>query len=246
MRTRTQPRLPLAMLAAAVLIAASPLVAMAAPDPQDPVPPPGQGNVVVEPVYNGPLFGAEFKFTEIGGRDAYMLGGYIGALFDSRLFIGGAGYWQVDDGCYGYDDYYYGYGDCHYDDYYTYHSVNGYGGLVLEWYALRSPAVSVSARGLIGGGVANIGADDVYIMDGPVRPQPVHGGMYPPPQGGYYSYGYDQGYFVFEPQVNVSLRLVPGLALVGGAGYRVIGWANGWEDQIEGFTATVAIRFGGR
>jgi hypothetical protein len=42
------------------------------------------------------------------------------------------------------------------------------------------------------------------------------------------------------------VRIVPGLAVVGGAGYRVIGWANGWEDQLQGFTATVAIRFGGK
>jgi hypothetical protein len=26
----------------------------------------------------------------------------------------------------------------------------------------------------------------------------------------------------------------------------VIGWANGWEDQLQGFTATVAVRFGGK
>jgi hypothetical protein len=62
--------------------------------------------------------------------------------------------------------------------------------------------------------------------------------------GGYYAY--DQSYFVFEPQVNVSLRLVPGVAVVGGVGYRVIGWANGWEDQIQGMTGTFAIRFGGK
>jgi hypothetical protein len=34
--------------------------------------------------------------------------------------------------------------------------------------------------------------------------------------------------------------------MVGGVGYRVIGWANGWEDQIRGGTGTFAIRFGAR
>jgi len=56
---------------------------------------------------------------------------------------------------------------------------------------------------------------------------------------------FDEGYFVFEPQVNVTVRFARGMALVGGAGYRVIAGANGWEHQIRGVTGTVAIRFGG-
>ena len=123
--------------------------------------------------------------------------------------------------------------------------MNGYGGLMLEWYALRSPVVSVSARGLVGGGVANIGLGDYALANSPQRPQPRHGGGYPS-QGGYYYYTVDQGYFVFEPQANLTLRVAPGFAVVAGAGYRLIGWANGWEDQLEGLTATVALRFGGR
>ena len=236
--TRLPLRLPLAMLGAAALIALSPLVAIAGQGPQQPAPPPaGQGILVVEQVQNGPVFGAEFKYTEMNRQDAYLMGGYAGVIFDGKLLIGGAGYWQVDSGHYdgyGYDDYYYGNND--YNDYY---GVNGYGGLLLEWYALRSPVVSVSARGLIGGGVATVGVNDyVYIS----QPAPRHGPAYPP-VGGYYAY--DQTYFVFEPQVNVSLRIVPGVAMVGGVGYRVIGWANGWEDQIQGLTGTFAIRFGG-
>jgi hypothetical protein len=220
-----------AALAAACLIVATPRGAAAGGDPQGPgQPPPGKGTVVVERVENGPLFGVEFKFTDLNGRDAYLLGGYAGAIFDGRLFIGGAGYWQVNSPG---------------DDYYGYHNLNGYGGLVLEWYAWRSPVVSVSARGLIGGGVANIGWEDYFVPDYPKGPQPRHGGGYPP-RGGYYYSTFDQGYFVFEPQVNLSVRIVPGLAVVGGAGYRVIGWANGWEDQLQGFTATVAIRFGSK
>jgi hypothetical protein len=247
MRTRLQFRLVFAALAAVVLIAAAPRAAAAADDPQGPgQPPPGRSPIVVEQVYNGPLFGAEFKFTEINNRDAYLFGGYAGVLFDDKFFVGGAGYWQMHDSCYGYDDYYYDYSDCSYGDYNDwYQGLNGYGGLMLEWYALRSPVVSVSARGLIGGGVANIGWEDYYVPIPLPGPQPQHGGGYPP-QGGYYYSTFDQGYFVFEPQVNVTLRLAPGFAVVGGAGYRVIGWANGWEDQLEGFTATVAIRFGGK
>jgi hypothetical protein len=230
-KTRFRLTLRGAAFAAACLIVASPRGAAAGGDPQGPgQPPPGRGTVVVEQVENGPLFGVEFKFADLNGRDAYLLGGYAGAIFDGKLFIGGAGYWQVNSPG---------------DDYWGYHNLNGYGGLMLEWYALRSPVVSVSARGLIGGGVANIGWEDYYVPDRPRGPQPRHGGGYPP-QGGYYYSTFDQGYFVFEPQVNLSVRIVPGLAVVGGAGYRVVGWANGWEDQLQGFTATVAIRFGAK
>jgi hypothetical protein len=225
-------RLPLAALAAACLVAASPLGASAGQDPQKtPQPPPGRSAVVVEQVENGPAFGVEFKYTEMNHDDAYLLGGYAGFIFDNRLLIGGAAYWQVDSYNHGYD--YYGY-----NDYYGYHGANGYGGLVLEWYALRTPAIAVSARGLIGGGVASVGWNG-YAP--PPEPTPHHGY-----DGGYYGYyAYDQGYFIFEPQANVTVRLAPGVAMVGGVGYRVIGAANGWEDQIQGITGTFAIRFGG-
>jgi hypothetical protein len=244
MRTRLRFRLSLAALAAC-LVVASPRGAAAGEDPQGPAqPPPGRGTVVVQRVENGPLFGAEFKYTEINGRDAYHLGAYGGYLFDDTIFIGGAGYWQVDSGHYDYGDEYYnpGYAGCYYGcgDYYSPYDVNGYGGLLLEWYALRSPVVSLSARGLIGGGVATVGWNDYAYLEGPA---PRHGQPYPP-AGGYY--WYDQAYFVFEPQVNVTLRIAPHVAMVGGVGYRVIGWANGWEDQIQGLTGTFAIRIGGR
>ncbi|MFO7695121.1 MAG: hypothetical protein R6V57_18710 [Vicinamibacterales bacterium] len=242
MRTpRRRSAVQAAAVAAVCLLLASPRGAAAADDPQRPTqPPPSQGHVVVEQVYNGPAFGVEFKYTEMNRDDAFLLGGYLGILFDNKLFVGGAGYWQVDDGYgnyYGYDDYYYGHDDYYgYNDYY---GANGYGGLLVEWYALRSSAVSLSARGLVGGGIATVGRrDDVYIAEAAGG----RGMVYPPPPA---YYVFDQSYFVFEPQVNLTVRFAPGMALVGGVGYRVIGWANGWEDQIQGLTGTFAIRFGG-
>jgi len=103
---------------------------------------------------------------------------------------------------------------------------------------MRLP-LPAAARGLVGGGVATVGLNDYAHVN---QPAPRSGSAYPPPV---VYYTYDQAYFVFEPQVNVSLGLVPGVAMVGGVGYRVIGWANGWEDQIQGMTGTFAIRFGG-
>jgi hypothetical protein len=51
----------------------------------------GKTPVVVEQVANGPAFGAEVKYTQMNGRDAVLLGGYAGALFDNTLLIGGVG-----------------------------------------------------------------------------------------------------------------------------------------------------------
>lgn len=240
--TTTRSRMPLqaAALAAACLVLATPRGALAAAAPQEPAQPPAprQANVVVERVQNGPAFGFEFKYTEMNRDDAFLLGGYLGFLFDNKLLIGGAGYWRVNgsyDTFYGYDDDYDGYND--------FDGTNGYGGLLVEWYALRSPVVSLSARGLIGGGIATVGgSDDVYIARPTGSRQGGRHTMYPPPPG---YYRIDEGYFVFEPQVNVTVRFARGMALVGGAGYRVIGGANGWENQIRGLTGTLAIRFGG-
>ncbi len=240
--TTSRSRMPFsaAALAAACLVLASPRGAAAGDDPQRPGQPPAprQANVVVEQVHTGPAFGFEFKYTEMNRDDAFLLGGYLGVLFDSKLFVGGAGYWQINDGYdnyYGYDDYYHGYND--------YYGANGYGGLLVEWYALRSSAASLSVRGLVGGGIATVGgSDDVYITRSSGGRNDSRHMIYPPPSGYYVA---DEGYFVFEPQVNVTVRFARGMALVGGVGYRVIGAANGWENQIQGLTGTIAIRFGG-
>ena len=225
--------LPL-MLPAACIIALSPLAAAAQDARQQSQAAPSKGTVVVEQVENGPVFGAEFKYAQINHQDAFLVGAFAGVVFDDKLLVGGAGYWRFDT--YLHDHYYDSY------DYYGHHYADGYGGLLLEWYALRTPAVAVSARGLIGGGVSTITtgwAGDPY-MDVPAG---RHGPAYPPV--GYY-YQYEQAYFVFEPQANVTVRLAPGLAMVGGVGYRVIAGANGFENQLQGVTATFAVRFGGK
>jgi len=227
--TRTHLRLRLLppVLAAACVIAMSPLGANAGQDNKKPVQPTaGKTPVVVEQIANGPAFGAEVKYTQMNGRDAVLLGGYAGAVYDNTLLIGGAGYWQVNGG---------------------YHPDMGYGGLVVEWYALRTPVIALSARGLVGGGVSTISMP----WRGYPVPQASFGRHGPPTEtrppmgsaGGYYLFY--QGFFIAEPQLNVTVRIGHGVALVGGVGYRVIGAANGFEDQLQGLTGSATIRFGG-
>lgn len=217
-RTRLLPP----VLAVACVSAMSPLTAAAGPGDQKPAPPPaGKSPVIVERVENGPVFGAEVKYTQVDNRDAVLLGGYGGALFDNILLIGGAGYWQINS---------------------DYHLGTGYGGLIVEWYALRTSAVSLSARGLVGGGVSTVSWGGYPVPPGGCG-YGRHGSPPVPCGGGYGEY--DQAYFIFEPQMNVTVRLAPGVSLAGGVGYRVVGAANGFEDQIGGLTGTFAIRFGG-
>ena len=90
--------------------------------------------------------------------DAFLLGGNLGMLFDDTLFVGGAG----TTGAF--------YATTNYGS--TTIGTNGYGGLLVEWHALRSPVVSLSARGLIGGGIATVGGrDDVYYRQAVRRPK---------------------------------------------------------------------------
>jgi hypothetical protein len=58
-------------------------------------------------------------------RDAFLLGGYGGVIYDNTLLIGAAGYWQVNS------DYYVG--------------RIGDGGRLVEWYALREPVTARTA-----------------------------------------------------------------------------------------------------
>jgi len=110
----------------------------------------------------------------------------------------------------------------------------------VEWFPLRSSVVSVSARGLIGGGVTTVGWDDyAYIQE----PSPRTGRCIRRRTA---TTGTTRRTSSSSRRVNVSLRVARGVAMVGGVGYRVIGWANGWEDQLQGLTGTFAIRIGGK
>jgi hypothetical protein len=235
-RTRVGFRFALAAIAAASCIAALPLSAMAQAASGSPQPTRSQapGTLVVQQVENGPAFGVEFKFSEINRQDAYLLGGYAGYTFDNTLFVGGAGYWQVNtwSSSFGWDGCGHGCGG--------FGGATGYGGVVVEWFPVRTHVIALSARGLVGGGVTTVLWSGRAFVDERWS-SGRHGTTFPPISGAFW---YDQGYFVFEPQANVTVRIAPGVSLAGGIGYRVIGWSNGWDDQIGGLTGSFAIRFG--
>ena len=222
MRLRHGARvIPAALCCAATLLGAP--AASQAADPQAPPAKPISSKVVVERVENTAIFAPDFKYTDVDHTDGFLLGAYGGVLLDKTVFFGGGGYWMVNG-----------------DDL---HGL-GYGGVIVEWHLLRSRAASVSVGGLGGYGLARVSTYQGYGYPVPA-PGPHHGGGY----GGYGHSGYwlyDQGFMVGEPQVSVVFKIGNNAAIAANVGYRFAAFANGAEDQINGLTAGVSIRFGSR
>jgi hypothetical protein len=200
-------------------------VPVAAPQPL-----PAQGDVSVSHVEHGYVVGGGVKFATVGGEQALYVGPEAGAVFDGRLLVGG-GLWLRLDRAYE-TSYSYWSGDTR-----TLEPGDVYGGLMLGWRAVRTNAVSITARGLVGAGLVKVGWNGSQGVLNPIMPRTGPNTL----EDG--SYLFDQGYFVFEPQVDVSVLLGPHLALGGGVGYRMIGWAAGFEDQLKGMTVSFSVQW---
>jgi len=195
-----------------------------------PQPVPAQGDVAVSRVDNGYVVGGGVKLATVGGQQALYVGPEAGAVFDGTLLVGGGLYMRLDRA---------------YET--SYHSWSGdgqvlepgdiYGGLMLGWRAVRTNAVSIAARGLVGAGLVKVGWSGSQGVVNPLTPRTGPNTL----EDG--SYLFDQGYLVFEPQVEVSVSLGPRVALGGGVGYRMVGRAGGFEDQLEGMTVSFSVQW---
>jgi hypothetical protein len=184
---------------------------------------------VVEPIRSGFVLAPDVKFTELDGDFGNLVGGYGGWLEDEKLFLGAGGYW-LTNGSRG--------------------TGLGYGGAIVEWFASRSEPVTFSLRALVGGGEGSL-----PVTVGPYpppRPPRRMSGMFPQDDSRWYDhsgYGYPAtavahvGFFVTEPQMNLSFRLGDWLQLGVGAGYRFIGGASGLENRLKGPTASLSLQF---
>jgi hypothetical protein len=199
--------------------------------------PPEQGSPIVSRVETGSVVGGDLKFATVGGQQALFLGGSGGYLFDGRFLVGGALYARVDR-AYRVEG-----SGCH-DASVVSVCANGseiksgdvYGGLLLGWRALRTRAVTVGVGGLFGLGAVTMGWDGAQSVVNPNVPGP----------GSHSSADvyelYDQGYFIFEPQVDVAVSLGPRVVLAGGLGYRMIGYTSGLNDQLKGLAVSLSVR----
>lgn len=112
-----------------------------------------------------------------------------------------------------------------------------YGGLQLQWRALRTERVSFGVGGLAGAGLVTIGWDGSRNVVNPVFASTGNGVS----ADGFYLY--EQMYLVFEPQLDVAVALGGPVVLAGSAGYGFIGAADGFDDQLRGMTASISVRF---
>lgn len=110
-----------------------------------------------------------------------------------------------------------------YDYYNTY--VN-YFGPVVEYRLFPDKRIGLNLHALIGGGVAYGGNNCCYPNAGPYH-------------YGYYYYPYNQGFFVFEPEAQVSVRFSPVVSLKGAIGYRVTSGYN-----LDGVSGSISLQIG--
>ena len=207
-------------------------LAGAAP-PQPPVggppvggPPPGPETgirqVSSEGQESGFAFSPDYRFGEVGHHTAHFLGGYGGVVFAGHLFVGAGGYWQLDSN--------------------RNNTSLAYGGGVFEWRQWNHRPVGMTLHALVGGGGARIGNYYYYPGGpGPGYPSPYHGGYYG------YGYGYHTGFFVFEPEAQVNVRIARDFRLGAGVGYRVTStdyYSGISGDALNGWSATISARFG--
>ena len=169
---------------------------------------------------HGGWAGLNFGYTQINGRDTYLMGARGGWLINHRFTIGLAGSGLVSD-----QDY----TDVIPDE--TLTLAGGYGGLFLEAVLWPFSPVHVTIPVTIGaGGIAYTSSywrntnyyDDMYTYD-------------------------SDAYFLLEPGLEVELNLIKFMRLAVGGSYRYtseINMVNSSPTMLRGFNGHFSLKFG--
>ena len=174
-----------------------------------------QGPLVLERLHNPFVVAPDYKITDIDGETGQLAGAYAGKLLGDILFVGGGFYWLVD-------------GD--------HGEEMRYGGLVLGWSMPAGRAVRFGARGLVGLGTATLGVDGQLL--GQPRGRFSTRGV----TGQTVRFLAHDDFFVFEPQVNATVQVIPHVGVEVGGGYRLSGATNALEDRLNGVSGSVAVQ----
>ena len=174
-----------------------------------------QGPLVLERLHNPFVVTPDYKITDIDGDTGQLAGAYAGKLLGDILFVGGGFYWLVD-------------GD--------HGEEMRYGGLVLGWSMPAGRAVRFGARGLVGFGTATLGVDGQLIGEprGRLSPRGVPGQTV--------RFLAHDDFFVFEPQLNATVQVIPHVGVEVGGGYRLSGATNALEDRLNGISGSVGVQ----
>jgi hypothetical protein len=174
-----------------------------------------QGPLVLERSHNPFVVAPDYKITDIDGETGQLAGAYAGKLLGDILFVGGGFYWLVD-------------GD--------HGEEMRYGGLVLGWSMPAGRAVRFGARGLVGLGTATLGVDGQLL--GQPRGRFSTRGI----PGQTVRFLAHDDFFVFEPQVNATVQVIPHVGVEVGGGYRLSGATNALEDRLNGVSGSVGVQ----
>ena len=174
-----------------------------------------QGPLVLERLHNPFVVAPDYKITDIDGETGQLAGAYAGKLLGDILFVGGGFYWLVDGG---------------------HGEEMRYGGLVLGWSMPAGRAVRFGARGLVGFGTATLGVDGQLIGEprGRLSPRGVPGQTV--------RFLAHDDFFVFEPQVNATVQVIPHVGVEVGGGYRLSGATNALEDRLNGVSGSIGVQ----
>jgi hypothetical protein len=165
---------------------------------------------------SGFVIAPDYRITQINHNTAQMVGAYGGYVMARQLMVGAGAYWQAD-------------------------STDGarmfYTGPVVAWRMFPDRTVGLNFHGLVGAGWQYFDNRDFYYWQ--IRgdhndrflPPP---GIHPVPRG-----GYDDAFFVAEPEAQVVWRLGSWARVQGGIGYRATS-ANG----LSGASGSFSVQFG--
>jgi hypothetical protein len=174
-----------------------------------------QGPLVLERIHNPFVVAPDYKFTDLDGDTGQLAGAYAGRLLADTLFVGGGFYWLVN-------------GD--------HGEEMRYGGLLLGWSVPMGQAVRFGARGLVGLGTATLGVNSQVVSQprgrDSIRGFPVHSVRFLA----------RDDFFVFEPQVNATVQVIPHVGIEVSGGYRVTGSTSTLEDRLNGVSGSIAAQ----
>jgi len=182
------------------------------------------GPMTVERLHSGFLIAPDVKITEVAHATSALVGGSAGWLTDGTFFIGGGGYWLANQSS---------------------ARKMGYGGLVVQWLARTDDRVGVGVKGLFGVGTATVPGTVTQMMYPPNVPFGPDGRMDPTirPTLTTSSVRLREGFFVAEPEANLTVRLTRHVRLAGGLGYRAVSRDHRDGTQLGGAVGSLGLRF---
>jgi hypothetical protein len=175
-----------------------------------------QAPLALERIHSPFVVAPDYKIADVDGNTGQLAGGYAGRLLDETLFVGGGFYWRVN-------------GDRG--------EEMRYGGLMLGWSMPAGRMVRFGARGLVGFGTATLGTD-LEVRGGSLR---THA-RFSPVGGQNVRFLARDDFFVFEPQMSATVRLIRHVGVDIGGGYRISGATDALDDRLNGATGSMAVQ----